>query len=167
MSDTGEASSEDLKARVLDILARHRTMAIATLRPDGWPQATIVGYANDDLDLYFVISSSSQKRDNILRDRRVSIAIGGDPPEGEPIVGLSMAATVAPVSDPAEVERLNELVARRYPEHARFSPGAQSVTVMKAVPEVISLVDSTARGARAQLVQVLHEAVLRLLPSKT
>ena len=164
MSDTAGAASEDLKGRVLAILARHRTMTIATLRPDGWPQATIVGYANDDLDLYFVIAADSQKHANILRDRRASIAIGGDPPAGQPIVGLSMAVTVAPVSDPAEVERLNALVARRYPEHATFSPNSQSVAVMKAVPEVISVVDSSAKGPRAQLLQVLRQAVLRPLP---
>jgi general stress protein 26 len=166
MVNTADAPLDDLKARILGILARHRTMVVATRRPDGWPQATIVGYANDDLELYFVIAATSQKLANIAHDRRVSIAIGGDPPAGEPIVGLSMAATAAVVSDPAEVERLNELVARRYPEHAVFSPGGGSVRVLKALPEIISVVDSSVEGGRPRLVQVLHEAVLRPLPSQ-
>jgi hypothetical protein len=29
-------------------------------RPDGWPQATIVGYVNDGLTLYFLCSPQSQ-----------------------------------------------------------------------------------------------------------
>ncbi|HKP80094.1 MAG TPA: pyridoxamine 5'-phosphate oxidase family protein, partial [Phenylobacterium sp.] len=45
-----------LKPLILKVLDEHRTMAVATVRPDGWPQATIVGYVHDDLTLYFVVS---------------------------------------------------------------------------------------------------------------
>ena len=50
-----------MEQKAIQILEGHRTMAIATVRPDGWPQTTIVGYANDGLLLYFLISRSSQK----------------------------------------------------------------------------------------------------------
>ena len=30
------------KQRILAIMAAHRIMTVATLRPDGWPQATTV-----------------------------------------------------------------------------------------------------------------------------
>jgi hypothetical protein len=33
-----------MEAKAISILNAHRTMAISTLRPDGWPQTTIVGY---------------------------------------------------------------------------------------------------------------------------
>jgi hypothetical protein len=35
-------------------------MTIATTRPDGWPQATTVGYANEGLTLYFLCGPDSQ-----------------------------------------------------------------------------------------------------------
>jgi hypothetical protein len=35
--------------RILALLDQRRTMRIATLRPDGWPQVTTVGYANEGL----------------------------------------------------------------------------------------------------------------------
>jgi nitroimidazol reductase NimA-like FMN-containing flavoprotein (pyridoxamine 5'-phosphate oxidase superfamily) len=59
----------------IDILDRHRMMAISTVRPDGWPQTTMVGYANDGWDVYFLIFRESQKFNNISRDDRVSIAV--------------------------------------------------------------------------------------------
>ena len=45
---------EPNRRRILQLLDAHRNMTIATLRPDGWPQATTVGYANDGLTLYFL-----------------------------------------------------------------------------------------------------------------
>jgi hypothetical protein len=36
-------------------------MGIATIRPDGWPQTTTVGYANAGLTLYFLCAKDSQK----------------------------------------------------------------------------------------------------------
>ena len=38
--------NEEIKEKILSLLEQHRIMTIATLRPDGWPQATTVGYAN-------------------------------------------------------------------------------------------------------------------------
>jgi Pyridoxamine 5'-phosphate oxidase len=43
---------EAIRAKILDLLGQHRLMTVATSRPDGWPQATTVGYANDDFTLY-------------------------------------------------------------------------------------------------------------------
>ena len=60
----------------LQILGENRIMSIATVRPDGWPQTTIVGYANEGWSLYFLIYRDSQKFGNISRDNRVSISVG-------------------------------------------------------------------------------------------
>ncbi|MGA8902964.1 MAG: pyridoxamine 5'-phosphate oxidase family protein [Bradyrhizobium sp.] len=46
-------------------------MTIATLRPDGWPQATTVGYVSEGLDLYFLCGPNSQKAHNLAVDDRV------------------------------------------------------------------------------------------------
>jgi hypothetical protein len=40
-----------MQDKAIEILNSHRIMAISTLRPDGWPQTTIVGYANEGLTL--------------------------------------------------------------------------------------------------------------------
>ena len=59
-------------AKIVELLAQHRLTTIATNRPDGWPQATTVGYANDGLTLYFLCGPQSQKAKNIARDNRIS-----------------------------------------------------------------------------------------------
>jgi len=44
---------EPLKAKIIDLLARHNFMTLATVRSDGFPQATIVYYVNSGLILHF------------------------------------------------------------------------------------------------------------------
>jgi len=41
------------KRFILEQLKTHHNMSLATVRPDGYPQATTVAYANDGLTLYF------------------------------------------------------------------------------------------------------------------
>ena len=53
-----------MENRAIAILDAHRVMAVSTIRPDGWPQVTIVGYANDGLLLYFLISDRKSTRLN-------------------------------------------------------------------------------------------------------
>ena len=45
---------DTLKRKIQSLLDQLRTMRIATLRPDGRPQVTIVGYANDGFAIYFL-----------------------------------------------------------------------------------------------------------------
>ena len=63
-----------MEGTAIAILDGRRIMALSTVRPDGWPQTTIVGYANIGLLLYFVISRSSQKFANLQQDDRRSTA---------------------------------------------------------------------------------------------
>src|SRR6476659_2549469 len=97
--------NEEIKRLILALLDQHRIMTIATIRPDGWPQATTVGYANDGLTLYFLCGRDSQKARNLARDDRVSLAIDDDAQPVMEITGLSMAAHARPVVDRAEAER--------------------------------------------------------------
>ena len=96
---------ELFRRKILALLDQHRTMRIATLRPDGWPQVTTVGYANDGFAIYFLCGPDSQKASNLARDDRVSLAIDDDPTQVMDITGLSMAARANVVADPAEAER--------------------------------------------------------------
>src|ERR1044071_5502021 len=88
-----------LRQKILAILNEHRLMTGATNRPDGWPQATTVGYVNEDLIIYFLCGSQSQKAANLARDNRVSLTIDHDTTDPMSITGLSMAARTEAVSD--------------------------------------------------------------------
>ena len=106
---------EEIRQKILTLLDQHRIMTIATLRPDGWPQATTVGYANDGLTLYFLCSPESQKAANLARDDRVSLTIDHDTPQVMDITGLSMAARATVVVAPTEGEKALRLLLRKYP----------------------------------------------------
>lgn len=170
MSETLGASDPDLKAKVLALLDENSTMTVATLRPDGWPQATIVGYAHDDLTLYFAVARTSQKLANIQHDPRISIAIGrrsiaiGEA-HHDRILGLSMAARAIEVTDPNEIERVNVLASRQYPDQVAFSPREVSAAVMRASPSVISVIDLPMGPGQPDLVYVASETTVhRVLP---
>lgn len=132
---------EDLKDRFIAELDKRRVLSLATLRPDGWPQATIVGYANDGAAIYFMISRESQKYANLQADNRASICIGEDTTDPMAIGGASMAATVAEVTDKAEQERALAVMFKRYPEYEPMMKGADTsgMVMMRARPLIASV----------------------------
>ena len=135
---------EALRAKIQAILDQHRTMRIATLRPDGWPQVTTVGYANEGFAIYFLCGLDSQKAANLARDNRVSLAIDDDAPQVMEITGLSMAARAEVVDDPAEGEKAMRLLWQRYPEQKLLPgplPTPADVRIFRLTPEVVSLLD--------------------------
>lgn len=106
---------QEMRAKILSLLDEHRIMTVATVRPDGWPQATTVGYAHDDLTLYFLCGQDSQKARNIAGDDRVSLTIDHDTQDVMAITGLSMAARAEPVGDHGEAARVIAMLLARYP----------------------------------------------------
>ncbi len=150
-----EPDDRAIRLKILAVLGENRIMSIATLRPDGWPQATLVGYAHHDLTLYFVVGASSQKLRNIQREPRVSIAIGRDSPDH--IRGLSMAALASVVTDFDEVERLNDLIAERCPQQILFAPRQASSAVLCAKPTIISVIDHSKEPGQPDVLRVTQQ----------
>jgi nitroimidazol reductase NimA-like FMN-containing flavoprotein (pyridoxamine 5'-phosphate oxidase superfamily) len=140
-----------LKRQVMELLAQHRIMTVATNRADGWPQATTVGYVNDGLTLYFLCSPESQKAKNLARDDRVSLTIDHDTTDPMAITGLSMAAHARPVANAAEVAKILELLRERYPEYAGFPIEPKKICVFQVVPKVISVLDYTKGFGHSEL----------------
>lgn len=131
-------------AEAVEILEAHRIMAISTTRPDGWPQTTIVGYANKGLSVYFMILRSSQKYLNIERDDRVSIAVGEEPADIHQAKAVFAGAIAQVVTDAAERDRAWKLLEERHPNLGAFElPGSSDAAVMRATCRHVSLVDYT------------------------
>ena len=165
MTNPDSTADHETKDKILAILEENRIMSIATARPDGWPQVTMVGFVHDDLTIYFVVARSSQKFANIAMDPRVSIAVGQDQPDH--IRGLSIAARAAEVLDLDEVARLNHATWERYPQQAVFAPREASSAVMRATPTLISVIDMSKGPGQPELVEVasetsVHRAATRL-----
>ncbi len=133
-----------LKQKIISLLDQHRIMTIATLRPDGWPQATTVGYVNEGLTLYFLCGVDSQKAANLARDDRVSLTIDHDTPQVMEISGLSMAAHARTVVDRDEASKVLRMLPQKYPEQVSLPvamPSPEDVRIFRVTPTVISVLD--------------------------
>jgi nitroimidazol reductase NimA-like FMN-containing flavoprotein (pyridoxamine 5'-phosphate oxidase superfamily) len=135
---------EEIKKEILTLLDQHRIMTIATLRPDGWPQATTVGYVNEGLTLYFLCGLDSQKAANLARDDRVSLTIDHDTPQVMEITGLSMAAHAQAVTDRAEASKVLRMLPLKYPGQVSLPgpmPTPEQVRIFRVSPTVISVLN--------------------------
>lgn len=145
-----------LQARILKLLDQHRTMSLATLRPDGWPQATTVGFAHEGLTLYFLCGPDSQKASNLAHDDRVSLTIDHDTPQVMDITGLSMAAYAQRVLDRAELEKALQLLLQRYPEQQSLPgpmPKPEELCIFRVQPKLISVLDYSKGFGHTDLVR--------------
>ena len=136
--------NEEIRNKILALLDQHRIMTIATLRPDGWPQATTVGYVNEGLTLYFLCGLDSQKAANLARDNRVSLTIDHDTPDLMEITGLSMAAHAQAVVDRDEANKVLRMLPMKYPENISVPvpmPTPEDVRIFRVTPTVISVLD--------------------------
>jgi PPOX class probable F420-dependent enzyme len=148
------------RKKILELLAEHRLMTVATLRPDGWPQATTVGYADDGLTLYFICGVDSQKAANIARDNRISLTIDSDATDPMAITGLSMAARATPVDDPQQIGQAIQRLVEKYPEYKQLaSPDPAVVAVMRVTPQVISILDYSKGFGHTDLITVTAEDI--------
>ena len=148
---------ESIRRKILALLDEHRTMTIATLRPDGWPQATTVGYVNEGLTLWFLCGLESQKASNLSRDNRVSITIDHDTPDIMAITGLSMAARAERVTDRAEAGKVLQMLPLKCPDTPPSTAGMtmpkpEEVALFRVKPDIISVLDYTKGFGHTDLV---------------
>ena len=64
-----------LREEILSVLKGATDMTIATIRPDGYPQATTVSYVSAGLTMYFGCTAESQKALNIAYNDKVSLTV--------------------------------------------------------------------------------------------
>lgn len=148
---------EAIRRNILALLDEHRIMTLATLRPDGWPQATTVGYVNEGMTLYFLCGPESQKARNIAHDNRVSLTIDHDTPDVMKITGLSMAARATPVTDRTQAEKVLGMLPLKYPDAPPLPmkmPSPDEVRLFRVDPVVISVLDYTKGFGHTDMVSV-------------
>lgn len=138
---------------ILDLLRRHRVMTIATVRGDGYPQATTVTYANDGFTLYFACDKTAQKVRNLRRSGKVSLAIDRDVSDWNRIKGLSMGADAKVVRNAREVQHAFALLQAKFPQWGEISlEELETLAFVKVVPRVICLLDYSKGFGHRELV---------------
>ncbi len=145
---------EQTRRFILDLLGRHNIMVLATVRPDGWPQATTVAYAHDGLRLYFACDPQGQKVANIRLCDKVSAAIGQDTPDWNQIRGLSLGGRARILTDPEARTRAQALLERKFPQWAEMPQPEDPALIafVEVTPQVISVVDYTRGFGYSELI---------------
>jgi len=144
----------ELKAKVLDIMDSHNIMTLATLRADGFPQATTVSFVHDGLDLFFGCAPMCQKARNIDRDGRVSLTIDRDYKDWNQIRGISASGMAEPVMRLEDRARVERLMLDRFPQLEHYAPDVEDEDVLfvRVRPTVISVLDYTKGFGHTDLV---------------
>ncbi len=106
--------SDVLKRQVLDYLASHNTMTLATCDGDA-PWAATVFYASDDLKLYFFSSPESRHCLNLAANSRVAVTIQEDYKDWRLIKGIQLEGNVVLVDSVLEKAKAIAVYARKYP----------------------------------------------------
>lgn len=134
----------DQRSDILEILGGALDMTIATVREDGYPQATTVSFVHDGLTIYFVCGSDSQKARNIERSGKVSLTVNLPYEAWTEIRGLSLGGHAEFVQDEAEIARVNEAMLARFPQIGEIEipeSEMEQMRIVRITPEVISLLD--------------------------
>jgi nitroimidazol reductase NimA-like FMN-containing flavoprotein (pyridoxamine 5'-phosphate oxidase superfamily) len=143
------------KRFILDQLKKNHIMSLATVRGDGYPQATTVTYANDGLTLYFCCDRNGQKVSNLRRSSKVSLTINKDTAHWKKITGLSMGATAKVLERPADTKRALTLLARKFKDMKNLSEEDLAETAFVRVqPKVVSMLDYRRGFGWTKLVRV-------------
>lgn len=130
---------------ILSIMRATHDLTLATLRPDGYPQATVVSFVHDDLTLYAGIGLDSQKAHNIRQHNKVSATITPPYTDWQHIRALSLAGTATMVGDAEENAHAADLMLFRFPQLRQLLPSTASnwpgAVFVRIDPLLISVLD--------------------------
>ncbi len=91
----------DAPTAILDFLAAHNTLTLATVGPEGRPHAAALFYAYlPDLNLIFLSEPDTQHARHIGDGAPVAVTIQADGQDWQRITGLQMHGFAAPTDDP-------------------------------------------------------------------
>ena len=147
--------TDSLRSKILETLSQHHMMTLATVRPDGFPQATIVNYINEDLTLYFVTDAMAQKAGNIDLNSKVSVAISSETKNFYKLRGLSLSGHAKRVVDQKKATEIALRLFQTLPQSRRFVPEPPQQTAVYAVtPVAISLIDYAEGFGKSELLEL-------------
>jgi pyridoxine/pyridoxamine 5'-phosphate oxidase len=131
-----------LEQEIISILDDANDLTIATVREDGYPQATTVSYVNDGLIIYFGCAAESQKAQNLARSGKVSLTVNLPYANWSEIRGLSIGGRAERVTDPREIDQVAQLMFQKFPQISPFAPTElEGVVLFRITPEIISVLD--------------------------
>lgn len=139
---------------VLQVLDTAQDLTLATIRPDGYPQATTVSFAHEDMAIYVGIGRHSQKAENIRANSKVSLTINLPYHDWREIRGLSMSGIAELLDDPEAAAGAAACLERRFPAVSEWcGPDmAHEVAFVRIRPQMVSVIDYSKGFGHTELV---------------
>lgn len=149
------AMDPGLEKTIIAILDGAKDMTVATIREDGYPQATTVSFAHDGLTLYFGCGADSQKARNLARNDKVSLTVDLPYESWDEIKGLSAGGNAVRLSDQQEIDRVGRLMLAKFPQITQYAPpeGMEEMAVFKVTPKVFSVLNYSKGFGHTDLVE--------------
>ena len=141
---------------ITDIINQAHDLTLATIRPDGYPQATTVSYANDGLTIYVGVGKESQKVNNIRHCNKVSLTINLPYTDWMHIRGLSAAALADILQVQTDIEQAMNCLSVRFPQIKQgvTSDFADEIIFLRIRPQIVSLLDYEKGFGHTELVKI-------------
>jgi general stress protein 26 len=118
-----------IKQKIIDYLASHRKMALATLSPEGKPVVHTVEYASEGATVYFTTDKKTRKVQNILKNPTVAYSVDEDYDDWMKIQGVQMEARATVVSEKADIDKALGVYIKKFPFIASFPPNPDLVFI--------------------------------------
>jgi hypothetical protein len=132
----------EVPPRVLEYLAQHTTLTLATASPSGVPRATDLRYVNDGLELYLWTRSQSWTARQIEQNPLVSFTIS------EEGAGLQGSGEARVLLSGDRIARAVELFGAKFP--AALGSETMNISFFRVVPTDVKLVDEDYGGGRGE-----------------
>ena len=144
------------REKVIATLDAADDLTIATVRADGFPQATTVSFVNDGDTIYFGTSAQSQKARNIERDNRVSVTVNPTYKSWGEIKGLSLGGRARRVSGTEELKKIFALMTDKFPQLMQYvqPQSGEDLALYRIDPEAISILDYTKGFGHTEYVEM-------------
>jgi nitroimidazol reductase NimA-like FMN-containing flavoprotein (pyridoxamine 5'-phosphate oxidase superfamily) len=149
-------STETDRKRIIGILDAADDLTIATLREDGFPQATTVSFVNDGLKIYVGTGGDAQKAKNMTRNDKVSVTVNLPYESWDQIRALNLAGRAHRVAAHDELRHIAELMFKKFPQisqYADFGKGAE-LALFRIDPEIVSVLDYRQGFGHADLIDL-------------
>jgi general stress protein 26 len=136
-----------LRQTIIKHLDGHQGGTLATVREDGWPQASGISYVNDGLTLYFAMDPGSDKKKNVDRNPNVGFATFKDYHRWDRTRAIQLYGRCVPVTDKDEEAKIQQLMVEKWPwvvSYAEVMEWAEKVGPIpyyKIIPKGIAYLD--------------------------
>lgn len=143
--------SEITKKKIVEYLASHRYLRLATVNPEGNPCTHTVRFVSEGSAVYFMSAKGTSKIQNILRRPRVAFNVDENYEDLNRIQGIQMKEIAEVIEDKEEEEKCRRMLRERFPQLRDILPVLE-MAVVRITPVEANFLDNTVEFGYAERV---------------